>query len=278
MEQRKLDYARLTTEGRNPRSMHIDTMSTEDMMRCINEEDKLVPLAVEKEVPNIAKAVDAITAAFEKGGRLIYTGCGTSGRLGVLDASECPPTYGVSSDLVIGVIAGGDHALRNAIEGAEDSREAGIEAMKGLNLKPQDVVVGLSAAGGAAFVLGTLEYAKEQGCATAGITCNPDTPITKACDMPIVVLSGPEVVTGSTRMKAGTAQKLILNMLSTCAMIQTGKVRENLMINVRPTNIKLVNRAVRIIRQLHECTEEEAKAALERSGNDVAAALELLEG
>ena len=273
-----MEYGKLFTEGRNPRSMHIDTMSTEDMMRCINEEDKLVPLAVEKEVPNIAKAVDAITAAFEKGGRLIYTGCGTSGRLGVLDASECPPTYGVSPDLVIGVIAGGDHALRNAIEGAEDSREAGIKAMEGLNLQPADVVVGLSAAGGAAFVLGTLEYAKEKGCATAGITCNPDTPLTRACDMPIVVLSGPEVVTGSTRMKAGTAQKLILNMLSTCAMIQTGKVRENLMINVRPTNIKLVNRAVRIIRQLHDCTEEQAKAALEQSGNDVAKALELLEG
>ena len=150
--------------------------------------------------------------------------------------------------------------------------------MEGLHLQPQDVVVGLSAAGGAAFVLGTLEYAKEKGCATAGITCNPNTPITKACDMPIVVLTGPEVVTGSTRMKAGTAQKLILNMLSTCAMIQTGKVRENLMINVRPTNIKLVNRAVRIIRQLHDCTEEQAKAALEQSGNDVAKALELLEG
>jgi N-acetylmuramic acid 6-phosphate etherase len=142
----------------------------------------------------------------------------------------------------------------------------------------KDGLEALSAAGGAAFVLGTLEYAKEKGCATAGITCNPDTPITKACDMPIVVLTGPEVVTGSTRMKAGTAQKLILNMLSTCAMIQTGKVRENLMINVRPTNIKLVNRAVRIIRQLHDCTEEQAKAALEQSGNDVAKALELLEG
>ena len=273
-----MEYGKLFTEGRNPRSMHIDKMSTLEQLQCINAEDHVVVDAVQAALPQIAPVVDRIVSGMTEGGRLIYTGCGTSGRLGVLDASECPPTYGVSSDLVIGVIAGGDHALRNAIEGAEDSREAGIKAMEGLNLQPQDVVVGLSAAGGAAFVLGTLEYAKEKGCATAGITCNPDTPLTRACDMPIVVLSGPEVVTGSTRMKAGTAQKLILNMLSTCAMIQTGKVRENLMINVRPTNIKLVNRAIRIIRQLHECTEEEAKAALEQSGNDVAKALELLEG
>lgn len=212
------------------------------------------------------------------GGRLIYAGCGTSGRLGVLDASECLPTYGVDPGLVIGVIAGGDYALRNAVEGAEDSRESGRAAMESLALRPADVVVGLSAAGGAAFVLGALEYAGSRGCATAGITCNPDTPITKACDMPIVVRTGPEVVTGSTRMKAGTAQKLILNMLSTCAMIQTGRVRENLMINVRPTNIKLVDRAVRIIRQLHPCSQEEAREALERAGNDVARALDLLEG
>ena len=245
-----MEYGKLFTEGRNPRSMHIDKMSTLEQLQCINAEDHVVVDAVQAALPQIAPVVDRIVSGMKEGGRLIYTGCGTSGRLGVLDASECPPTYGVSSDLVIGVIAGGDHALRNAIEGAEDSREAGIAAMEGLNLQPQDVVVGLSAAGGAAFVLGTLEYAKEKGCATAGITC----------------------------MKAGTAQTLILNMLSTCAMIQTGKVRENLMINVRPTNIKLVNRAIRIIRQLHECTEEEAKAALEQSGNDVAAALELLEG
>ncbi len=273
-----MEYGKLFTEGRNPRSTHIDEMSTLDQLKCINAEDHVAVQAVENALPQIAPVVDRIVAGMKQGGRLIYTGCGTSGRLGVLDASECPPTYGVSPDLVVGVIAGGDHALRNAIEGAEESREAGMAAMEGLNLQPADVVVGLSAAGGAAFVLGTLDYAKGKGCATAGITCNPDTPITKACDYPIVVLTGPEVVTGSTRMKAGTAQKLILNMLSTTAMIQTGKVRENLMINVRPTNIKLVARAIRIIRQLTDCTEEQARDALERSGNDVAAALELLEG
>lgn len=273
-----MEYAKLLTEGRNPRSMHIDTMSTLEQLQCINAEDHRAVEAVQAALPQIAPVVDRIVAGMKAGGRLIYTGCGTSGRLGVLDASECPPTYGVDPGLVVGVIAGGDHALRHAIEGAEDSREAGREAMEGLHLRPEDTVVGLSAAGGAAFVLGTLAYAREQGCATVGITCNPETPITRACDMPIVVLTGPEVVTGSTRMKAGTAQKLILNMLSTCAMIQTGKVRENLMINVRPTNIKLVDRAVRILRQLHECSAEQAKAALERAGNDVAAALELLEG
>ncbi len=273
-----MEYGKLFTEGRNPRSTHIDTMSTIDQLKCINAEDHAAVTAVENALPQVAPLVDRIVAGMKAGGRLIYTGCGTSGRLGVLDASECPPTYGVGPDLVIGVIAGGDHALRNAIEGAEDSREAGRAAMEELALRPQDVVVGLSAAGGAAFVLGTLEYAREQGCATAGITCNPDTPITRACDMPVVVLTGPEVVTGSTRMKAGTAQKLILNMLSTCAMIQTGKVRENLMINVRPTNIKLVDRAIRIIRQLHPCSEEQARQALEQAGNDVARALELLEG
>ena len=254
-----MEYGNLLTEGRNPRSMHIDRMSTLEQLRCINAEDHGAVDAVEAALPQIVPVVDRIVSGMKAGGRLIYAGCGTSGRLGVLDASECPPTYGVDPGLVIGVIAGGDYALRNAVEGAEDSRESGRAAMESLDLRPADVVVGLSAAGGAAFVLGALEYAGSRGCATAGITCNPDTPITKACDMPIVVRTGPEVVTGSTRMKAGTAQKLILNMLSTCAMIQTGRVRENLMINVRPTNIKLVDRAVRIIRQLHPCSQEEAR-------------------
>ena len=259
-----MEYGKLFTEGRNPRSMNIDKMSTLEQLQCINAEDHVVVDAVQAALPQIAPVVDRIVAGMKQGGRLIYTGCGTSGRLGVLDASECPPTYGVSPDLVIGVIAGGDHALRNAIEGAEDSREAGIEAMKGLDLQPQDVVVGLSAAGGAAFVLGTLEYAKEQGCATAGITCNPDTPITKACDMPIVVLSGPEVVTGSTRMKAGTAQKMILNMLSTGGMVRTGRVRGNYMAYMVPSNKKLVDRAIRIICDETGCEQGTAREFWEK--------------
>ena len=233
---------------------------------------------MEAALPQIAPVVDRIVRGMKEGGRLIYAGCGTSGRLGVLDASECPPTYGVGPDLVIGVIAGGDHALRSAVEGAEDSREAGLAAMAALVLRPQDVVVGISAAGGAAFVLGAVEAAKKAGSAAVALTCNPDTPLERACDFAIVVRTGPEAVTGSTRMKAGTAQKLVLNMLSTCAMIQTGKVRENLMINVRPSNQKLRDRAARIVCQLAPVTREQAENALERSGWDVARALDSLEG
>lgn len=273
-----MEYGKLQTELRNPRTMHIDRMDTLDMLRCIHAEDLQAVEAVGAVLPQIAPVIDRIAAGMAQGGRLIYTGCGTSGRLGVLDASECPPTYGVEPGLVIGVIAGGDRALRSAIEGAEDSRPAGRAALEPLALQPQDVVVGLSAAGGAAFVLGCVEYARERGCATVAITCNPDTPLQAACDYAIVPLTGPEAVTGSTRMKAGTAQKLILNMLSTCAMIRTGRVKENLMINVRPTNVKLHARAIRILRQLHDCTEEQAEQALAQAQNDVARASALLEG
>ena len=273
-----MEYAALLTETRNPRTTHIDTMSTLDQLRAINFEDHTAVDAVEAALPQIAPVVDRIVRGMKEGGRLIYAGCGTSGRLGVLDASECPPTYGVDPDLVIGVIAGGDHALRSAVEGAEDSREAGLAAMAALVLRPQDVVVGISAAGGAAFVLGAVEAAKKAGSAAVALTCNPDTPLERACDFAIVVRTGPEAVTGSTRMKAGTAQKLVLNMLSTCAMIQTGKVRENLMINVRPSNQKLRDRAARIVCQLAPVTREQAENALERSGWDVARALDSLEG
>ena len=273
-----MEYAALLTETRNPRTTHIDTMPTLDQLRAINFEDHTAVDAVEAALPQIAPVVDRIVRGMKEGGRLIYAGCGTSGRLGVLDASECPPTYGVGPDLVIGVIAGGDHALRNAVEGAEDSREAGLAAMAALVLRPQDVVVGISAAGGAAFVLGAVEAAKKAGSAAVALTCNPDTPLERACDFAIVVRTGPEAVTGSTRMKAGTAQKLVLNMLSTCAMIQTGKVRENLMINVRPSNQKLRDRAARIVCQLAPVTREQAENALERSGWDVARALDSLEG
>ena len=273
-----MEYAALLTETRNPRTTHIDTMSTLDQLRAINFEDHTAVDAVEAALPQIAPVVDRIVRGMKEGGRLIYAGCGTSGRLGVLDASECPPTYGVGPDLVIGVIAGGDHALRNAVEGAEDSREAGLAAMAALVLRPQDVVVGISAAGGAAFVLGAVEAAQKAGSAAVALTCNPDTPLERACDFAIVVRTGPEAVTGSTRMKAGTAQKLVLNMLSTCAMIQTGKVRENLMINVRPSNQKLRDRAARIVCQLAPVTREQAEQALERAGWDVARALDSLEG
>ena len=272
-----MEYGTLQTEGRNPRTTHIDAMSTLEQLYCLNGEDKRAVEAVEAALPRVAPVVDRIVSGMKRGGRLIYVGCGTSGRLGVLDASECPPTSGVDEGLVVGVIAGGDRALRHAVEGAEDSREAGREAMTPLSLREADTVVGLSAAGGAAFVLGAVEAANAAGCATVALTCNPGTPLEALCAYAIPVFTGPEAVTGSTRMKAGTAQKLVLNMLSTCAMIQTGRVRENLMINVRPTNAKLRDRAVRILRQLTGCGAEAAADALERAGNDVAAAADLLE-
>lgn len=272
-----MEYGKLLTEGRNPRSMNIDKMSTLEMLQCINAEDHAAVDAVQAALPQIAPVVDRIVSGMKMGGRLIYVGCGTSGRLGVLDASECPPTYGVEPGLVVGVIAGGDKALRSAIEGAEDSREAGVAAMETLSLQPTDTVIGISAAGGAAFVLGAVEYAKAAGCATGGITCNPGSPLSLLADYPMEALTGPEVVTGSTRMKAGTAQKLILNMLSTCAMVQTGKVRSNLMVNVRPTNVKLHARALRILQQLTGCTEAQAEEVLAKAENDVARAVDLLE-
>ena len=271
-----MEYGNLLTEGRNPRSMHIDRMSTLEQLRCINAEDHGAVDAVEAALPQIVPVVDRIVSGMKAGGRLIYAGCGTSGRLGVLDASECPPTYGVDPGLVIGVIAGGDYALRNAVEGAEDSRESGRAAMESLDLRPADVVVGLSAAGGAAFVLGALEYAGSRGCATAGITCNPDTPITKACDMPIVVRTGPEVVTGSTRMKAGTATKIVLNMLSTAAMIKNGKVYENMMIHIRPTNAKLTQRIINITCEITGASREDAEKALKEVDWSIPAACERL--
>ena len=278
MTTEKSPYAALSTEGRNPRSTHIDTMSTREMLECIHAEDQAAVDAVGQALPQIGNAIERIVRGMERGGRLFYIGCGTSGRLGVLDASECPPTFGVSPETVIGIIAGGDKALRSATEGAEDSFEAGFAALSAHNPRPEDTVVGLSAAGGAAFVLGGIECARKAGCGTVGICCNPGTKLSQAVEYPIEALTGPEVITGSTRMKAGTAQKLILNQLSTCAMIRTGKVRENLMIHLRPTNRKLRDRAVRMIRELYPCSPEEALGALDRAGNDVAQALALLEG
>lgn len=272
------DYSRLQTEGRNPRSMHIDAMSTQDMLRCINAEDQLVPLAVEKEITHIAAAVDAVAAAFDRGGRLIYAGAGTSGRLGVLDASECPPTYGTDPAQVVGVIAGGDRALRSAIEGAEDSPEAGKAAMAELAVSALDVVMGISAAGGAAYVIGALEYARGAGAVTVSLTCNPGALLDEYADICITPVVGPEVVTGSTRMKSGTAQKLVLNMITTGAMIRTGKVYENLMVHMRPTNAKLRARAIRMIGQLTGEAEADCARALDACDGDIRAAADRLRG
>ena len=235
------------TEERNPRTMHIDKMSTEEMLKIINDENRNAVQAVENDLANIAKAVDAIADAFEKGGRLVYVGAGTSGRLGVLDAAECPPTFGVEPQQVVAIIAGGEKCIASASEGAEDDAEAGRGDLLAHNLTDKDVVVGISASGGAAYIIAALEAANEIGATSVSVTCNKGSEMGAVADIAICADTGAEVVTGSTRMKAGTAQKLILNMLSTCAMIKTGKVYENLMINLRPVNIKLTQRMIRIV-------------------------------
>lgn len=255
----------LKTEMRNEKSTHIDKMSTMEMLELIHEENLYAVEAVRAALPEIALAVDAASAAIKNGGRLIYLGCGTSGRLGVLDASECPPTFGVSPNTVVGIIAGGDRCLRSAAENQEDIGTQGVEDLKAIGLNGKECVVGLSVAGGAAYVLEALKYAKSLGCVTVGITSNPGTPLHTLPDIAICTDTGPEVVTGSTRMKAGTAQKLVLNMISTCAMIHQGHVYENLMVNLKPTNIKLRGRTIRITSSITGLPEEQAEALLEEN-------------
>lgn len=269
------DYDRLKTEGRNPRTLDIDKLDTLSMVTLINSENRAVEDAIDECLPELAAAVDIISESIANGGHLIYVGAGTSGRLGVVDASECPPTFGVDYELVRGIIAGGEGAMFRAVEGAEDSEEWGARSIDDGGVIPGDVVVGLSASGRAPFVLGALRRARELGCRTIGVSCNPGCILEELCEVSVSPYVGPEVISGSTRLKAGTAQKLILNMFSTCAMIKTGKVRSNLMINVRPTNEKLVERATRIIIELSGCTREDAAAALERYG-DVPSALDAL--
>ena len=254
----------LKTEMRNPDSMHIDKMTSLEMVALMNKENMNSVLAVEKALPQIAEAVDAAAKAIGNGGKLVYIGAGTSGRLGVLDASECPPTFGVTHDTVQGIIAGGPERMFKAGENAEDVYENGVADVEKV-LKAGDVLVGISAAGGAKYVIGALEKAKEMGCTTVSVSSNPDTAIEKVADIAIVCETGPEVVTGSTRLKAGNSQKFVLNMLSTCAMIKTGKVYENLMVNLKPSNEKLKGRVVRITAAILDCTEEEAIPLLEKN-------------
>lgn len=258
----KIDLSTLTTESRNQASENIDNLSTLDMLKVINEEDKKVALAVEEQLPAIAQAVDAITAAFACGGRLIYCGAGTSGRLGILDASECPPTYGTPREQVVGLIAGGHKAILQAVENAEDSPQMGEQDLRDLALNERDVVVGIAASGRTPYVIGALNYARSVGATVGAIACNRGSEIGKLADIAIEPLVGPEVVTGSSRMKAGTAQKLILNMLTTGAMIRSGKVFGNLMVDVEATNAKLLQRQVNIVVQATECRPEDAQAAL----------------
>lgn len=258
----QIDLSQMITEGRNPASQNIDELSTEAMLRVINDEDKKVALAVEAIVPQIAQVVDGITQAFSKGGRLIYCGAGTSGRLGILDASECPPTFGTPRSQVVGLIAGGHTAILQAVENAEDNVEQGAQDLRDIQFNANDVLVGIAASGRTPYVLGALAYARQQGAFTAALTCNPNSPMSQAADVALTPVVGPEVVTGSSRMKAGTAQKLVLNMLTTGAMIRSGKVYGNLMVDVEATNQKLVQRQVNIVKQATDCDDATAQQAL----------------
>lgn len=270
------NLSQLQTEGRNPRTTDIDTLSTLDACRRMNDEDQIVAKAVESVLPAIAEGVDAIATAFRAGGRLIYIGAGTSGRLGVLDASECPPTFSVPHEMVVGVIAGGRTALTDAVEGAEDSEQQGAADVDALEVSKSDVVAGITASGRTPYVLGALDRARERGATTIGIAnCDPAA-ITDHCAIAILAVTGPEVVTGSTRLKAGSAQKMVLNMLSTLAMVRVGKTFGNLMIDVMPTNAKLRDRARRILVTATGRSPEEAAHALQESGYQVKTAAVML--
>jgi N-acetylmuramic acid 6-phosphate etherase len=256
-----MDSEGYTTEGRNDRSADIDTKSALEIVTIINNEDKKVPAAVEKILPQIAALVEDTVAAFKKGGRLIYIGAGTSGRLGVLDASECPPTYGVDPGMVRGIIAGGLPALTRSVEDAEDNAEEGIGDLRGIDFSKEDILVGITASGGAPYVLGALGYARDRGAVCAAISCNENSKTFELVKHRLWVNVGPEVISGSTRMKSGTAQKLILNMISTAAMIRLGKVYKNYMVDLRPVNQKLIRRSIGIIRDLTGALEREAEEA-----------------
>lgn len=267
----------LKTEMRNPYTTHIDRMSTAEMVRIMQNENVNAAMSVEKALHSIEKAIDAITERMAKGGRLFYIGCGTSGRLGILDATECPPTYGVSCDLVVGVIAGGDGAIRKATEGTEDNREAGYLDVASYKITELDSIVGISVAGAAQYVLGAFAKAREVGALIISLSSNENTPIEKAADIGIITDTGAEVITGSTRMKAGSAHKMVLNMISTSVMIKLGHVYENMMINLRPANIKLRDRMIRILREITDLPYEECENLLEKNGFNLRLTLKNLE-
>lgn len=266
------------TEQENPNTTHIDQVSTLEAIRLINDEDKKVASAIELILPDIAAAIDEIVARLKDGGRLFYVGTGTSGRLGVLDASEIPPTFGVSYELVQGIIAGGYDALYKATESSEDNREAGIADLEARGLKSKDAVIGIAASGRTPYTIGAVEYARNLGCFTACITCVPDSAITAAVEKPLVAVVGAEAVTGSTRLKAGTAQKLILNMISTAAMIRLGYVKGNRMTNVKSSNIKLKERSLRILMAETGIDQAGGQTLLDAANNDLRVALVMFRG
>ncbi|WP_315710936.1 N-acetylmuramic acid 6-phosphate etherase [Brenneria uluponensis] len=271
-----MELGSLVSETRNPATMNLDLLSTLDMMTVFNQEDQKVPEAISQVLPAIAQVVEVTAACLKSGGRLIYLGAGTSGRLGVLDASECPPTFGVPHGLVIGLIAGGPGALLKAVEGAEDDPALGEADLINLSLKPVDMVIGLAASGRTPYVLGALRYAHQLGCHTAAISCNPQSPIAREAEIAISPLVGPEALTGSTRLKSGTAQKLILNMISTGVMVKLGKVYQNLMVDVKATNIKLMDRACRIVMETTGVNRAEAQSVLEQTDYNVKPAIVMI--
>lgn len=266
----------LITEQRNPNSMHVDSLSALEIVQLMNEEDKQVPLAIEKCLPQIAQAVECIVAAFQQGGRLVYIGAGTSGRLGVLDASECPPTFGVSPEMVKGIIAGGERALRYPIEGAEDSKAQAEVDLQTIQLSSKDVLVGIAASGRTPYVIGALEYAKSLGSVTVSIASNPNSAMANIVDIAIDTVVGPEVLTGSSRLKSGTAQKLVLNMLTTASMILMGKCYQNLMVDVQASNEKLKARAIRIVMQATDCDKSLAEETLKQADQNAKLAIMMI--
>lgn len=267
------DISKLMTEQVNDRSKDIETQSISEILRYMNDENRKITDAIEKCIPEIEKVTAGVVQAFEKGGRLIYLGAGTSGRLGVLDASECPPTFGVSPEMVVGIIAGGDYALRNAIEGAEDDETLAEKQLRDLDLVKEDVVIGISASGRTPYVAAGLSYANEVGCFTGAISNSPNALISNIASVGIEAITGPEVVTGSTRMKAGTAQKIILNMITTTAMIQVGKIFKGYMVDVQPTNLKLKQRATNILANITHLSQEDARRVLEENDFDLKVAI-----
>ncbi|WP_439328325.1 N-acetylmuramic acid 6-phosphate etherase [Lonepinella sp. BR2357] len=267
------DLSLMITEQRNPDSTNVDQMTALEIVSLINQQDKAVPQAIEKCLPRIALAVEKIVQSFQTGGRLVYIGAGTSGRLGVLDASECPPTFGVSPEMVVGLIAGGERALRHPVEGAEDNQEQGKLDLQQIDFSEKDVLVGIAASGRTPYVLGALHYANEQGAATVAIASNPDSAMAKIADIAIETVVGAEVLTGSSRMKSGTAQKLVLNMLTTASMILIGKCYQNLMVDVQASNEKLKARAIRIVMQATDCDEYHAIKALKLAENNTKIAI-----
>lgn len=269
----QIDLSKLETEARNIRSEKIDQLSVKETVELINQEDETISLAVKKAIPAITDAIEATISNYRVGGRIIYIGAGTSGRLGVLDAVECFPTYGVSEEYIFGILAGGIEAMFKAVEGAEDSGTLAVRDLQEIKLTEKDIVIGVAASGRTPYVIKALEYANELGAVTLSVSCVSKAKVSEVAQYPIEVVTGPEVVTGSTRMKAGTAQKMVLNMISTVVMIQTGKVYSNLMVDVKATNEKLVVRANQIIQEATGCTEEEATSHFIAANEDVKVAI-----